>query len=179
VGNLVKQVEFLNGDCINLIKYVDAGHINAVAFYHVDQIIHRRVKLESDVAIVNPVLMEDGLNGFFRHLGELNTMGFLDGDAAFVLFLQDDVWAFFVESYAETLKLTFNDALVSQWLLGVEHYQDQVASPRYTDYLLTTTLSILGTLNDTWQIEQLNLSSFVVENTWDASERSELICRSL
>ena len=46
-------------------------------------------------------------------------------------------------------------------------------------HLPTSTLAILGSLNDSWQVEQLNLGSPIPHHSRDTSQRCELVRRHL
>jgi hypothetical protein len=50
-------------------------------------------------------------------------------------------------------------------LHGIEDNQDEVACAAHSDNLPTATLAILGTLDDTGKIEELNLGAVVNDNT--------------
>ena len=43
VGDLADDVELLDGDLVDLVEEVDAGHVAPVALHHVDQVVRRRV----------------------------------------------------------------------------------------------------------------------------------------
>ena len=102
-------------------------------------------------------------------------MCFLDGHASFFLLLENDFGSFLIESDAEPLQLAFNYAFVSKRLLCIEHNKNQVASARNTNNLLATAFAVFCAFDDTWQVQKLDLSAFIVENTRDASECSELV----
>jgi hypothetical protein len=62
----------------------------------------------------------------------------------------------------------FEHFLVLHWAGGVQHDNDEIAGAGHCDDLLTSTLAVLGALDDTWEIEQLYLGSFELEDTGDA-----------
>ena len=128
---------------------------------------------------MNAVLFQNRVHGLLRHLRQLYSVRHLDADSTLVLLLQDDVRSLLVEPDTEAFKLAFDDALVSQRLLGVKHDQNEVACARHTDDLLTSTLAIFGSLDNSWQIEQLDLGALIVEDTWDAGQCCEFISGSL
>ena len=72
---LVKQVELLNRDSVNLVEDVDAWDVDAIAFDDIDKVIHGTVFLELDVSVGDFVLVKDGTNGVIRHLGHLAAVG--------------------------------------------------------------------------------------------------------
>jgi len=51
VRRLVDDVEFLNGDLIDLVKHVDARDVDAVAFDDIDKLVYGSVFSEGNVAI--------------------------------------------------------------------------------------------------------------------------------
>ena len=110
--------------------------------------------------------------------------GGTESNAALFLLAEGDVGRLLVQTDAEALQLVLNDLLVGQWTAsahiashqviesmlrareqrscspcGVQHDADHVASTGCADDLLTTTFAILGTLNDTRQIQDLNLGA--------------------
>jgi len=52
-----------------------------------------------------------------------------------------------------------DDLLVGKWSQRVEHNHNQVAGTSDSDDLTTTTLTVLGTFDDTRQVQQLNLGT--------------------
>ena len=60
---------------------------------------------------------------------------------------------------AKTFQLLLNQPLVAQWLQYIQNNKDEVGCSGDGDDLSTTTLTILSSLNDTWQIKQLDFSS--------------------
>ena len=60
---------------------------------------------------------------------------------------------------AKSFQLLLNQPLVAQWLQYIQNNKDKVGCSGDGDDLSTTTLTILSSLNDTWQIQQLDFSS--------------------
>ena len=56
-----------------------------------------------------------------------------------------------------------DDALVRHGFGRVEHDEDEVAGAADGNDLATATLAVLGALNDTGQIQQLNAAALVLE----------------
>lgn len=54
-----------------------------------------------------------------------------------------------------------DDLLVPHGSGGVKHDDDEITGAGHCDDLLTTTLSVLGALDDTRQIQQLDLGSLI------------------
>ena len=55
-----QNVELLDGDLVDFVEDVQAGHVDAVSFNDIDQIVHRGVAADGDVCIVDLVFVEDG-----------------------------------------------------------------------------------------------------------------------
>jgi hypothetical protein len=102
-------------------------------------------------------------------------VGLSDVHAATVLLLQSDIGLVPIQTNAKAFQLTLDDALVSHWLLAVEHDQNESASSGDTNDLLTATFTVFGTFNDTWQVKQLNFGTAIVVDTRYTSQRRELI----
>ena len=72
-----------------------------------------------------------------------------------------------------------DDALVTEGLHRVEDDNDARACARDSDHLLATSFAIVRALDDTWQVEQLDLGAAPEFDARDARERSELVRRRL
>ena len=59
----------------------------------------------------------------------------------------------------------------------VEDNEDEVAGPGDGDNLPTSTLVVLGSLDDSREIEKLHLGSLELENARDAGQGCELVLR--
>ena len=70
-----------------------------------------------------------------------------------------------VETNSEALELAFDNPFVCHGLLAIEHDKNTGACTSDTDDLLTTTFTILGSFNNTWQIKQLHLRPSIVIHT--------------
>ena len=79
--------------------------------------------------------------------------------------LKIDVRLLLVEADAEALELTFDNPFVCHRLLAIEHDKNTGAGTRHTDDLLTTTLTILSSFNNTGQIKQLHLRPSIIIHT--------------
>lgn len=171
----VQQVKLFNCDSVNLVENVDAGNVNAISLNNIDQVIHCVVRFEYDVAVGDSVLMQDSPDRVVRHSMRLVAMGSCDIDTATILPLKSDVWFRGVESDAEAFKFALDDALVSHGLLTVKHDQKQGACAADADDLFTTTFTVLGALNDTWQIEELDSGATIVVDARYTSQRGKLV----
>ena len=76
-------------------------------------------------------------------------------DTTLLLSSEADIGRLFIETNAKAFELTLNNLLVLQRLQDVQHNKDEATGSGYSDYLPTTTFTILGTFNDTRQIQQL------------------------
>ena len=66
---------------------------------------------------------------------------------------------------AEAVQLVLDLVLVAHGLGRVEHDEDEVARTRRADDLPTATLAVAGALNDTGQIQDLDLRATVHQRT--------------
>lgn len=177
MGNLVDYVQFLDGDLIDLVEQIDAGYVDAVALDDVDEVVAGGVVPQRDVRIVYLVLGQNGLDQIRVQLGLRHHA--VEVDAALVLPLVVDVRGFLVQPDAEALQLVLQQLLVTQWLQAIQHHKNEVTGSRHCYHLPTTTLAILGTLNDSGQIQQLDLGALVFNAAGHRRERGELVSRHL
>lgn len=70
----------------------------------------------------------------------------------------------------------FDDFFVLHGAGAVQYDNDQIASTSNCYDLSTSTFSVLCTFDDTRQIEQLYLSSFISKDTRNTGKSCELIC---
>jgi len=106
-------------------------------------------------------------------------VGSRDTDATTILPLQSNLRQRLIQSDAESFKFPLDDAFVSHGLLTVHHDQNERASSGNTNDLLSTTFTILGTLDDTWQVKQLDFRASIIVDTWNTGQRCELIVSRL
>jgi hypothetical protein len=90
-----------------------------------------------------------------------------------------DVGGLLVEADASRLQLRLEDRLVRVRLGGVEHHEDQVGGFGDGNDLPPATLALRGPLDDSGQIEQLDLGALVVDYAGDTGERREFVRRRL
>mmetsp|Transcript_18055 Transcript_18055/g.33350 ORF Transcript_18055/g.33350 Transcript_18055/m.33350 type:complete len:223 (+) Transcript_18055:223-891(+) len=114
--DLVKEVEFLNRDSINLVEHIDTRHVDNVSFDNIDEVIYGAVLTQYDVSVVNLVLSEDHLNGFQIQVGGLFFHGAGKVDASLILLSKEHTRGVLVESNIEPIELLFNQFLVCYWL---------------------------------------------------------------
>lgn len=84
-----------------------------------------------------------------------------DADAALVLLLEVNIWWFFVNTNTKAFKFVLDDPFVCKRFVHIQDDENQVASLSNSDDLSTATFAILGTLNDTGQVENLDLCTIV------------------
>lgn len=84
-----------------------------------------------------------------------------DVDATGILLLEDNVGRALVDADSEALQFRLDDALVRQRLVDIQDDEDKVARLCDGDDLTTSSFAILGTLNDTRQVENLDLCAVV------------------
>lgn len=75
--------------------------------------------------------------------------------------LEHDIGRGLVESDSESVELSLDDVLVREGLERVEHDEDDVAGGGGGDDLAPTTLPVLGALDDTGEIQNLDLRTSV------------------
>ena len=107
------------------------------------------------------------------YVGERNRVR--DGQPALVFLLKDDVGRLLVDADAEAFQLSLDDSLVGQWLVDVQHDEDEMARLGHGDDLPSTTFAVFGALDDTWEIEHLDFGAIVHDLTGDRREGCELV----
>lgn len=120
----------------------------------VDELVDRRVATDVDVCVGHAVLAQDGLDLVGRDLGERDRVG--DRDSSLLLLLDRDVGRSLVQADAEAFQFVLDDGFVGERLEDVEDDEDQVAGSGDGDDLSTATLAVLGALDDTGQVENLD-----------------------
>ena len=91
--------------------------------------------------------------------------GIRDADPTFVLLLEDNVWRILVDSDTKALEFVFDNSFVSEGFVDIENNEDKMARLRNSDDLTATTFAVLGSLDDTGQIEHLDCSAVVLDLT--------------
>lgn len=84
-----------------------------------------------------------------------------DVDTTGILLLENNVGRALVDADSEALQFRLDDALVGQRLVDIQDDENKVARLCDGDDLTTSSFAILGTLNDTRQVENLDLSAVV------------------
>lgn len=173
VRDFVDDVQLLDADLIDFVEQVDARDIDAVPLDDVDQVVGRRVVPQRDVGVVHLVLGQNGLHGVQVELGLGD--GGVEVDASLVLPPEVDVGRRFVQPDAEALQLVLQQLLVVQRLQDVQHHEDQVAGAGHGDDLPSATLAVLRALDDSGQVEQLDLRPLVLDAAGHGGERCEFV----
>lgn len=174
VGDPVEDVKLLDCDLVDLVEDINAGDIESVSFDDIDELIDSGVASEADISVRDLVLTEHSLDGILVDVCQIDGLG--DADTALFFLLEGDVGGLLVEPDSEPFKLLLNELLVGDGLERVEHDEDEVAGTGHSDNLLTTTLTVLGTLDDTGEIEELDTGALVVDDAGHAGEGCELVC---
>ena len=99
-------------------------------------------------------------------------------ESSLVLFLEDDVWRLLVDSNPESFKLGFDDSLVCEGLVDIQDDEYQMAGLGNRNDLATTAFAVLCALNDTWQIQHLDVGAIVLNLARHGRKGRELVCRS-
>ena len=101
--------------------------------------------------------------------------GVCDADASLVLLLEHDVWGLFVDSNAKTFELGFDDSLIGKGLVHIQNDEDQMACFSDSNDLTTATFPILRTLDDTGEIEHLDLGAVILDLAGYSSQGCEFV----
>lgn len=126
---------------------------SASGFQNINQVIDGGVAANGDVGGIDLVLAHDGLDFAVVNVRQGNSVG--NVEAALVLLLEGDVGRRLVDADTESFQFGLDDALVRQRLVDVEDDEDQVARLCDGNDLATSTATVLGTLDDTGQIDDL------------------------
>lgn len=101
-----------------------------------------------------------------------------DGNTTLVLLFENNVGRLLVDSDPKPFQFGLDDLLVDQRLVDVEHDENKVAGFGHGNDLSTTTLTILGTLNNTRKVENLDLCAVVHHLSGHGGQGCEFVCRS-
>lgn len=95
--------------------------------------------------------------------------------AALILLLDGDVGWPLVDSDAKSLQFIFDDSLVCERFVDVKNNEDQMACLRNRNDLATSTAAVFGTLDDTWQVDNLERGTVVHDLTWYTCQGREFV----
>lgn len=76
-------------------------------------------------------------------------------DSALIFFPESDVRGLLVEADTKAFQLSLDDLLVAQWFQNVQNDENEAAGSSHCDNLTTATLTVLGALNNSRQVEEL------------------------
>lgn len=110
---------------------------------------------------------------FMVDMGQRHSIG--DTDAAFILFLEDDIWWLFIDTNTEAFKLIFDNSLLRQRLVDIKNDEYEMAGFGNGDHLSTSTFAVFGSLNDAGKVEHLNCSAIVLDLTRNCSQSRKLV----
>lgn len=110
---------------------------------------------------------------FMIDVGQRHSIG--DTDAAFILFLEDNIWWLFIDTNAEAFKLILDDSLLRQRLIDIKNDEYEMAGFGNGDHLSTSTFAVFGSLNDSGKVEHLNCSAIVLDLTRNCSQSRKLV----
>lgn len=105
-----------------------------------------------------------------------------NGNTTLILLLENNVGGLLVNSDTEPFQFGFDDLLVDQRLVHVEDNENEVAGLGYGNDLSTTTFTILGTLDNTRKIENLDFGAVVHHLSGHGGQGCEFVgrgCRRL
>jgi len=174
VRNPVQDVQLFHRELVDFIQRVKARDVLAVALDQVNDVIDNDVCLvNADIRVANLVLLEYALDHLVVQVG--TRLHARDDDPALLFDLEDDVWGGFVQANPEALELVFDYPLVLNGPSRVEDDADEIARSSDCNYLLAAPLSILSSLNDSRQIQELDFGSFVEQIAWNASQSGKLV----
>lgn len=106
------------------------------------------------------VLAQDGLHKVQIQFG-LGHHG-LKIDSSLFFPLEHDVWGCLVQTNSEAFQLALDNFLVLKWFQHVQNNEDQAASSGNGNDLSSSSFSVFGTFNDTWQVQELDFGSLVL-----------------
>mmetsp|Transcript_8795 Transcript_8795/g.21739 ORF Transcript_8795/g.21739 Transcript_8795/m.21739 type:complete len:274 (-) Transcript_8795:304-1125(-) len=167
------SIHLLDRAHVHLVVHVKALDVAPVPLDDVDEVVDRNVFSDKKLAVVNLVLVEDTVHHLLVHLGERDHEG--DGDAAGLLELEVDVRGALVEADAARLELAREDVPVPVRLGRVQDHEEQVGALADGDDLPASPLALRRPLDDTRQVQQLDLRVVVVNHARDAGQGGELV----
>lgn len=175
-------VDILDSHCICLVVHVEAANILAVALDHVDELVSRHLLAHEHVAVVHLVLLQDALHSPLRVFPE-EALSHRRRELypASRSLGQRDVRRALVEPQPHSLELLLQDGAVvlGALLAGVQHHQHEVGALCHGNHLSSTSPPVSSALDDSRQVEQLDLGALVVHVSGDARQRRELVGCSL
>ena len=119
------------------------------------------------------VLRQDVFDHFFIEMGEC--FGTVELHAAQFGRSNGDQRRRFIQTNANLLQFSTDLHFVLFCLGRLQHHQDHVRVLRHCDHLLSSALAVGRALDDSRQVEQLDLGVVVVDDSGDAGQCSKLV----
>ena len=171
-------IDLLYRNLINFVVNIQAFNVFSVALNNINKFIDIIVASESNVSIMNFVLVQNILNQFFiTTFCQFNLSVELDS-TGFCL-LDRNIWLLLVESDSNLLEFLGKFFLLGFTFLTIEDHENDICGFTNSDYLFTSTLTVGSTFDNTRKIEQLHFSLVDKEDTWDTRQGCELVCSGL
>jgi hypothetical protein len=101
-----------------------------------------------------------------------------DVDPSLVFLLEDDVGRCLIDSNAKSFQFRFNYAFVGQGLVYIENDENEMAGLGDGNNLSTSSLSILGSLDDTRKVKHLDGGAVIHDLARYCSQCRELVRRN-
>lgn len=177
-------------DGVDLVQHADSRDVDSVALDNIDDVLDRGVRLvNGDSRRIHPVLAQHRSDFARVDLGERHCVrdGNLtisshtrvqrnrDTHSAGLPLLHRDRWRLLVQPDSKALQLIRDDFQVVQRLEHVQNNENEVTRPRDSDDLSPSTFTILGTLDNTGQIENLYSRTVVRERSGNGREGREFV----
>src|SRR6185437_1805159 len=99
-----------------------------------------------------------------------------DTNSSLILLLENYIWRLLVDSNTKTFKFVFNNSRVSEGFVDIQDDENQMAGFCHGNNLSTSSLSVLGTLDNTWQIQHLYLGSIILYLARYRRKCCEFVC---
>lgn len=165
--NLVQDVQLIEGYSVDFVQCIQARDILTVSLDYIDYVVLGGITFDQDVSIVDSVLFQNGFDCLVIHpVGLYHSR---NSYSTFIFSFKIDFWRSFVQPNTKTLQLVLDYLFVLHWSGCVQNNHNQVACSSYSDDLTTSTLAVFGAFDNTRQIQELYLGSFVLQNSRNAS----------
>jgi len=161
-----QAVHLLDGDLIDFVVDIQTGQIHTIGGDNVDELVLGAVLAEQHLGIEDLEGVQDGLDHFL--VTARQGTGGIEAQATALLLLEVDVGLALVQPDAHAFQLPFEQLPMNIWLGGVQHHENQVGGTGHSDDLATTPLALGSTLDDSWQIQQLDIGALVLDDARNA-----------
>jgi hypothetical protein len=154
VWNPVKQIQFLNGNGIDLVERVNDWDVAPTfGFKHINHVIDAGIASDSDISRGDAILIHNCFDLVMVDVGQRDSA--CDVEAPFVLLLEDDIGRLLVDANAEPFQFLLDDSFIREWLVDVKDDEDEVACFGDGDDLSSSSFAILCTSE--WQLRCTSL----------------------